>query len=199
MINNREDRTPPLASDRPHVGEYRTQYETIFGNRLPPPRIRLIHRTLPVRRKAIDAHGEAIVAAVDAVESAGEEFRQSGRGLATLIGALAMLKQERQAFIADVQQYNLDIAEYAFVVAPANVKSDALVSMLIRVPVAPTATRATPEPEDDLDNPGRDTCENLRRDPNRRSRWPRKRARSIRPITKATARKTPPCTRDCSN
>ena len=31
-----KDTSPPLAVDRPHVGAYRTEYETVFGNRAPP-------------------------------------------------------------------------------------------------------------------------------------------------------------------
>jgi hypothetical protein len=68
----------PLCVDRPHVGNYNTQYQEIFGARPAPPRIRLIHRTLPIRRKAIDAHAEAIVAALDALEATGEELQGGG-------------------------------------------------------------------------------------------------------------------------
>jgi hypothetical protein len=136
----------PLTIDRPHVGDYRTYYETIFGSRAPPPRMRLIHRTLPVRRKAIDAHAEAIVAASDAVNASGEQFRASGQGLSTFLGSIDLLKRERRAFVAEVRDYNLDIAEYAFAVAPADVQSDTLVSMLIRTsPPAASPTRAPGE------------------------------------------------------
>lgn len=141
---------PPLAIDRPHVGDYRTHYDSIFAGRAPPPRINLIHRTLPVRRKAIDAHAEAVVAAADAVEAAGEQFAASGQGLTTLLGAAELLAQERRAFIAQVRDYNLDIADYAFAVAPANLRSDTLVSMLIRTSPAgagPNPARsASPDP-----------------------------------------------------
>jgi hypothetical protein len=121
----------PLAVDRPHVGDYRMDFESHFGAGA-PPRIELIHRTLPVRRKAIDARADAIVAASDAVESAGEQFRESGRGLATLLDAAALLHEQRKAFIADVLAYNLDIADYALSVAPQNLRGDTLVGMLIR-------------------------------------------------------------------
>lgn len=127
----------PLTIDRPHVGDYRTHYESIFGTQPPPPRIRLIHRTLPLRRKAIDAHAEAIVAAIDAVNAAGEPFRSSGQGLPTLLETIDLLKHERRAFIALVRDYNLDIAEYAFAVAPAGAGGDTLVSMLIRTSPPP--------------------------------------------------------------
>jgi hypothetical protein len=138
-IGDTADHAAYLTSDRPHVGDYRTYYESLFGNRQPPARLQLVHRTLPVRRKAIDAHGEAIVAALDAVEATGEQFRTSGQGLSTLLDAIDQLKRERQAFIAEVREYNVDIADYAFSVAPANANSDTLVSMLIRTSAPATA------------------------------------------------------------
>ncbi|MEX0979070.1 MAG: hypothetical protein WDZ48_09475, partial [Pirellulales bacterium] len=142
------DGATPLASDRPHVGDYRTSYENIFGSRAPPARIRLIHRTLPIRRKAIDAHAEAIVAAIDAVDSAGQHFHDSAQGLSTLLDAIRLLGHERRTFIAEVRAYNLDIADYAFTVAPAGTGGDTLVSMLIRTSppagTAPTNNEPTP-------------------------------------------------------
>ena len=36
----------PLAADTPLVGAYRTYFETLFASRMPPPRMRLIDRTL---------------------------------------------------------------------------------------------------------------------------------------------------------
>lgn len=134
----------PLATDRPHVGDYRTHYERIFSSQPPPPRIRLIHRTLPVRRKAIDARADAVVAAGDAVDAAGQQFRDTGQGFSTLLDTIQLLGQQRSAFIAEVRDYNLDIAEYAFAVAPAGAGGDTLVSMLIRTrpPPAGAPTRA---------------------------------------------------------
>jgi hypothetical protein len=123
--------SPPLAVDRPHVGGYNTYYEEIFANRAPPARIRLIHRMLPIRRKAIDAHGEAILAASDALEATGEEFTRTGQGLMTTLTALDQLKHERKLFMAAVRDYNLEIAEYLFAVLPPGTSDKTLVSKLI--------------------------------------------------------------------
>jgi hypothetical protein len=139
LLGSRIEVSPPLTSDRPHVGEYNTQYNDIFSSRVPPPRIRLIHRTLSVRRKAIDGHAEAIVAALDALESTGEEFKERGQGLATVLATFELLKHERHAFMADVRAYNQEIAEYAFAVAPAEATGDTLVSMLIKTSRSPNA------------------------------------------------------------
>ena len=125
------------------MGDYNTHYNSIFSSRVPPPRIRLIHRTLAVRRKAIDSHAEAIVAALDALESTGEELRDRGQGLATLLATFEQLKHERRAFMADVRAYNQEIAEYAFAVAPPQATGETLVSMLIKTSRAPSKALAT--------------------------------------------------------
>ncbi len=126
-----QDASPPLAVDRPHVGDYRTEYESVFANRMPPARIRLIHRTLPVLRQAIDAHCDAVVAAIDALEATGEHFETSGQGLDTILVVLDLLKRERRSFMSDVRNYNQDIAEYALAAAPPGLNPKALVAWLI--------------------------------------------------------------------
>ncbi|REK15863.1 MAG: hypothetical protein DWQ37_08595 [Planctomycetota bacterium] len=142
----------PLTVDRPHVGEYRTYFESIFSGRAAPPPIWLIQRTLPVRRKAIDAHGSAVVAAADAVEAAADQFQSTGQGITTLIDSLELLARERSAFIELVRDYNLDIADYAFAVAPPGAASDTLVSMLIRKPSVGEPRRASSAPHNTFRN-----------------------------------------------
>ncbi len=144
LLGAQSDEDPPWATDRPHVGGYDTRYEQIFSSRLPPPRIRLIHRTMPVLRKAIDDHGEAISETLDALETTGEDFKKSGQGLATVLATLDQLKRERRAFMADVRDYNQQIAEYVFAVLPATADQETLVSKLIMSarPANPPPARA---------------------------------------------------------
>jgi hypothetical protein len=148
LLGSASGSSPPLATDRPHVGEYLTGYETIFGNRAPPPRLRLIHRTLPVLRQAIDEHGEAIVAAIDALESTGEHFEKTGQGLTTILATLDQLKRERRTFMADVRDYNQDIAEYAFATAPPGTDGRALVARLILTKSRSADARPRTAPEE---------------------------------------------------
>jgi hypothetical protein len=139
----------PLCTDRPHVGNYNTLYEEIFGGRPAPPRIRLIHRTLPIRRKAIDAHAEAIVAALDAVAATGEELQGGAANLPAVLAALAQLQRQRQAFLLAVRDYNQEIAEYLFAVARPGTSQRVLVSQLILTPErarAPTDKPSLPPP-----------------------------------------------------
>jgi len=122
----------PLAIDRPHVGGYTTYFDEKFRNTAAPPRLRLIHRALPLRRKVIDEHAAAVVAALDAVQSTGEDFRLSKADLTTLLTVLDELGHERRAFVTAVRDYNQDIAEYAFTVAPPGLNEEALVKLLIK-------------------------------------------------------------------
>ena len=147
LLGMQSEAALPLTTDRPHVGGYNLYYEAIFGNRPAPPRIRLVHRTLPLRQKSIDYHGEAIVAALDVVDASGEKFHDAGEDLHTLLAALNQLKLERRAFLVAVREYNQDIAEYLFTVIPAGTSDKVLVSKLVlnsERPAQPPAGRSKP-------------------------------------------------------
>jgi hypothetical protein len=135
------DRTP-WAVDRPHVGAYDLKYEQLFAGKNVPGRLRLIHRTLPIGRRAIDVHGEAVVAAVDALDATEEEYRQGAADYQTVAAWLDRLTTERKAFLQSVLRYNDDIAEYAFSVAPAEADAKLLANILIRQPAKSTLAAA---------------------------------------------------------
>ncbi len=134
----------PLSVDRPHVGSYTTLFEQLFSGRQAPPRIRLIHRTLPIRRQAIDAHGAAIIATLDAVEATGDEFAASGQGLTTLLTLLDELHRERQQFMSAVREYNDSIAEYLLTIASPGTSDEVLVSRMILTTPASTRPDLSP-------------------------------------------------------
>ena len=138
----------PLSVDRPHVGSYTTLFEQLYSGRQAPPRIRLIHRTLPIRRQAIDAHGAAIIATLDAVEATGDEFGASGQGMTTLLTLLDELHRERQQFMAAVREYNDSIAEYLLTIASPGTSDDVLVSRMILT--TPSSTRPDLSPGGNL-------------------------------------------------
>lgn len=142
QMNLRPDEPLPLAIDRPHVGEYRTYFDSLFAGRTPPPRLWLTHRSLPIRRKAIDLHGEAILSAQDALDATIEEFERRAVDLTTLLAAFEEFDRERRAFVAAVRDYNQDIAEYAMAVAAPGANGDRLVAMLIKTPT--THRQASP-------------------------------------------------------
>ena len=137
----------PLASDSPLVGAYRTYFETLYAGRLPPTRLRLIDRTLPIRREAIETHVAAVQAAASAVHAA-EDARAKGQAdLQNVLLCHAELSRQRRSFLAAVRDYNLDIDEYALTVADPNVPTDRVIGMLIRMkPTVAPATTVTPPP-----------------------------------------------------
>lgn len=139
-MNLPADALMPLATDLPHTGSYDTRFAQIYSGRTPPPRAVLIDRTIPVRRKAIDEHAEAIVEALDAVEASVGDYGNRSNDLTTLLLAFERLWKERKAFSGAVREYNQDIAEYALTVAPAQSDANALVAMLIK-PVSNRSTR----------------------------------------------------------
>ena len=126
----------PVPSDRPHVGAYRTHFQEIFAQRSAPPRVRLIDRTLPLRRKAVDLRCQSVVAARDALEATLDAYGQQTTMEHVLV-RIKTLARERRAFLQAVRDYNADIADYALAVAGVGASSRDLVAMLIKPPPAP--------------------------------------------------------------
>lgn len=139
----RSDLELPLASDRPHVGAYRTKYERIFGVGRAPARLRQIHRTIPLRAAGIDRRAASVRSAEEAWNAS---LAALGRGQADLVSTLASheaLVRERRQFLDAVRDYNYDIAEYALAVAGEGLNEPTIVSMLIQ-PAPATSKEPTP-------------------------------------------------------
>lgn len=129
----------PLPADPPHVGPYRTLFEQLSAGRAMPPRTRLIDRTLPIARSAIDLRATAIHAAEDALEATQEVYSKGQVDFSAVLSALGQLSAQRRAFIAAVCHYNDDIADYVLAVASPGTPGAALVGMLIRTSKTNTA------------------------------------------------------------
>ena len=140
----------PLPADLPHIGPYRTNFDEVYAVQNVPPSMRLIHRTLPLRRKGIDARATAVQASEDAAETAIDLYRAGTVELSVLLSCLGRVADERAALVWDVCQYNREIAGYAMGVAGVHVSPQALVAMLIlpasgaEGPPAETGNVATP-------------------------------------------------------
>jgi hypothetical protein len=139
----------PQTVDRPHVGDYRTEFEALFRSHAAPPRLRLIHRTLPISRRAIDVHGAALVAADEALKETEDDYHQQKADYLTLAAALDRLIAEQTAFLASVLRYNEDIAEYAFFTVPATADAGFLAKRLITRPAPPSRPRTEPPPSEE--------------------------------------------------
>ena len=134
----------PLTADPPLVGAYRTYFDTLYSGRVPPPRMRLIDRTLPIRREAIETHVAAVQAAASAVHSAEDARAKGTSDLQNLLLCQADLSRQRRSFLMAVRDYNYDIDEYALTVAEPNVPTDRVIGMLIRTKPAAAPTIAPP-------------------------------------------------------
>jgi len=124
--------SPPLPADHPHVGKYSTGLDQPFLLGSVPVRAKLIDRTLPIRRQAIESRAMSVRAAEAARAAVVSAY---GSGRADLPAVLACLEQElrqRQALMASVCHYNNDIADYALTVAAPGLDTRALVAMLIK-------------------------------------------------------------------
>ena len=62
----------PLTSDPPMVGAYRTYFDALFAQRPAPSRLRLIDRTMPLRREVIETRAATVQASASAVHFADE-------------------------------------------------------------------------------------------------------------------------------
>lgn len=127
-----ESQALPLPADVPHVGTYRTLFDVLFADRPAPAQAWLIHRTLPVRLRELSQRAEAVEAAVDALEASVEAFEGHEVGVQTVLDCLALVQEQRLAFVAAVEGYNTDIAHYALGIAPLGMPQHELAGMLIK-------------------------------------------------------------------
>jgi hypothetical protein len=130
----------PLPADPPHIGPYRTQFDQLFSTRIPPPRIRLIDRTLPILYRAVDGRASAVQAAEDALMAAIDAYPSGRVDLPAVLRSLEEYLRERRALIRSVCRYNHEIADYAVAVVGPGSSPQVLVGMLIN----PTPQAAHP-------------------------------------------------------
>ena len=124
----------PLPVDLPHVGPYDTKFKQIYSGRVPPPRAYLIDRALPLRLRSLEMRAAAVTAATHAVEGDFDAYARQQLDQLALLDSIAELARQQRAFLAAVEEYNRDIAEFALSVAPLNVPVARMVEMLIPPP-----------------------------------------------------------------
>jgi hypothetical protein len=124
---------PPMPTDLPFVGKYRTEFDTIFVGRAAPLGVKRIHATLPLRRELVDARAAAVVAGVNSLDEQIGAYRSGQLPLAQVLSSMNALRLQRGAFLGAVRDYNLDIAEYALAAAQPSDPPEKIVAMLIEV------------------------------------------------------------------
>jgi hypothetical protein len=121
-----------FPTDAPLVGPYQTYFSVLFASRAAPGRTLQIDRCLPIRLKTINDRTAAVQSAASAVHYAEEAHARGEVDMRTVLGCHDELRQQRRAFLNAVNDYNVDIAEYASTVA-GTIAPDRLVAMLIHV------------------------------------------------------------------
>jgi hypothetical protein len=116
--------------DLPLVGPYHTYYSQIFGSR-PVTRAHVIDQTLPIRLKAINDWVATVHSGTTAVQYAEQAHAKGEVDLRTVLACHEELRMERRRFLDAVYRYNVDIAEYAALAAPAGTSPEKFASMLI--------------------------------------------------------------------
>ncbi len=108
----------PLPTSMPYVGRYRTRYQQLFAGRQ-NVEAQQLDRLLPIRLSVIQRRGELLDYAWSALEQG--------------FFAEQLVLDDSKQFLESVLQYNLEIAEYALLVAQPTDTPAQLVPMLIKV------------------------------------------------------------------
>ena len=128
----RSETGAPLPIDTPLSGKYNTHFETLFSARVPPPGLRRIHETLPLRQDLVEARAAAVFAASDSVDQQIQAYQSGRASLTELLREFENLRTQRGAFLGALRDYNLEIAEYALGTSQPNDPPDKVVGMMIK-------------------------------------------------------------------
>lgn len=124
----------PLPIDLPLVDEYVTHFGTIGQGSMNYPRLAHIDRVLPKKLAVIQAQADAASRCGSAARQAIQSFNQNQVSLGNALEAIRMSRESRLEFLANVNGYNQQIAEYALSVAPFGQSVEQVVAMLIKSP-----------------------------------------------------------------
>ncbi|MGQ9606227.1 MAG: hypothetical protein ACUVTW_08495, partial [Thermogutta sp.] len=124
----------PFPSDIPHTGGYRTYLDRLAPFAAAGWELRMLDRTLPLRRQAMVLHHAAARAAEDAWSAYREAYLGGSPVGPALFRVWKLLWEEEVAFFAAAEDYNLAILGFASRVAPADLTAAQYVGMLIATP-----------------------------------------------------------------
>jgi hypothetical protein len=123
---------PPIPADEPLVGEYHTNFESIFAQRAAPTRVVQMVRMLPVQQRLVVARAASVQASETLVEQTLNAYQSGQATISQLLEAVTALKLERRGFLAAVRDYNYSIAEYSLAAVGSGVSQERLVSTLVK-------------------------------------------------------------------
>lgn len=136
----------PMCADAPHVGGYRTEFERLFTGRQPPPNLHLIHRTLPLRQRAIELRAEAVRSAREALDAMTTAYTRGQAEGRDVLLHLDLYRAARQSFVHEVESYNGQIADYAVGIAGEGGDLHSFVPLLIRTSTGSSILTPNPQP-----------------------------------------------------
>ncbi len=127
------DAVLPLPSDAPLTGGYETLFDRFYRNSRGTlnARARLLHYLLPLHREVIEKRAEQVAAAEYVLQDAVDAYANGQTSIQTLLWATNESLRSREEFITSVFNYNNDIADYIFIVAP-EMTGTTIVPRLIR-------------------------------------------------------------------
>jgi hypothetical protein len=147
-----------FPTDPPLVGPYVTHYQKLYEMRQPTPwpptngrayipatpeqlklsdevrwlRAKQLDRLLPMELSVINDSVAAVQSAVSAVHYAEEAHARGEADMRTVLACHKELHDQRRAFLKEVQNYNLAIADYVDAVVPNETNAEKLAAMLVR-------------------------------------------------------------------
>lgn len=121
----------PLPADMPFVGIYRTHFQELHERGAAADDLRSIDQALPLVREVIEAQAEAVTAARTALSTLLQTHEQGQATIAQVLDAHQRMRHHRRAFLAAVEQYNLQIASYALSLSLPAVTGERMAGMLI--------------------------------------------------------------------
>ncbi|MFT5527306.1 MAG: hypothetical protein ACI9HK_005288 [Pirellulaceae bacterium] len=132
LLGADEASSPPIPSDSPWVGMYRSNFDSLFAGRSKPVGIRRLHKSLPLFVDLIDHRAEAVLTAQDAFNAMTGAYRGGQARLQEVLNLHELLGMRRREFLLSVRDYNFSIADYATnAVHSGGVNSSHYVAMLI--------------------------------------------------------------------
>jgi hypothetical protein len=108
-----------------------TNYQSLFASRVPPPIVRVIDRTLPIRLSAINDRTVAVQVAKEAAMASWDAYQSGRADFHAVLASHELYLRQRRAMIETVCRYNHDIGEYAVAVLDPNLPAQQLVLALV--------------------------------------------------------------------
>jgi hypothetical protein len=121
----------PLPSDVPLTAAYKSKFEAVFAGRTPPQGARGLDATFAPRLALIEGRAAAVVAAENAFAAGADAYAKGQVDISAALAEHARLQSARREFLASVYDYNVAIADYAWLAAGPNRAPETIAGMLV--------------------------------------------------------------------